>query len=139
MDGDALSGQYKIGFWNGTSFPSPDDTGDAGRLTVDVVSDGKATHVTLSDESAPPGQQGRMNADRGFTTVTFEPDDPDRRVLERQALVFHPFRNGPGQRPPKERCSVLRSKVGTSLNSDEFARFRRIVFVKNQPVARFAK
>lgn len=44
-----------------------------------------------------------------------------------------------GPRLPKERCSVLRSKVGTSLNSDEFARFRRIVFVKNQPVARFGK
>ncbi|WP_028209053.1 hypothetical protein [Paraburkholderia nodosa] len=72
-------------------------TGDAGRLTVDVVFEGKATHVTLSGEAAPPGQQARMNADRGFTTVTFGPDVPDRRVLERQALVFHPFRNGPGQ------------------------------------------
>ncbi|WP_028229218.1 hypothetical protein [Paraburkholderia ferrariae] len=72
-------------------------TGDAGRLTVDVVFDGKATHVTLSGEAAPPGPQGRMNADRGFTTVTFGPDVPDRQVLERQALMFHPFRNGPGQ------------------------------------------
>ncbi|WP_234775618.1 hypothetical protein [Paraburkholderia tropica] len=71
--------------------------GDAGRLTVDVVFEGKATHVTLSGEAAPPGQQERMNADRGFTTVTFGPDDPGRRLLERQALVFHPFRNGPGQ------------------------------------------
>lgn len=67
-------------------------TGDAGSLTVDVVFDGAAAHVTMSGDAVPPGQQGRMNADRGFTTVTFGPD-----VLNRQALVFHPFRNGPGQ------------------------------------------
>ncbi|CAM2157945.1 conserved membrane hypothetical protein [Paraburkholderia tropica] len=72
-------------------------TGDVGGLTVDVVFDAKATHVTLSGDAVPPGQQGRMNADRGFTTVTFGPDAPDRKVLERQTLVFHPFRNGPGQ------------------------------------------
>jgi hypothetical protein len=72
-------------------------TGDAGHLTVDVVTEGNATHVTLSGDAVPPGQQGRMSADLGFTSVTFAPDAPDRKVLERQALVFHPFRNGPGQ------------------------------------------
>ncbi|WP_321916972.1 MULTISPECIES: hypothetical protein [unclassified Paraburkholderia] len=67
-------------------------TGDAGSLTVDVVFDGAAAHVTMSGDAVPPGQQGRMNADRGFTTVTFGPD-----AMNRQVLVFHPFRNGPGQ------------------------------------------
>lgn len=65
---------------------------DAGSLTIDVVFDGAAAHVTMSGDAVPPGLQGRMNANRGFTTVTFGPD-----VLNRQMLVFHPFRNGPGQ------------------------------------------
>ncbi|WP_321867720.1 hypothetical protein [Paraburkholderia tropica] len=78
-------------------------TGDGGSLTVDVVSDDAGAHVTMAGEALPPGLTGRMNAERDFTTVAFGPD-----VLNRQVLVFHPFRSGPWQYDLVSGCRSVR-------------------------------
>lgn len=86
-------------------------TGDASRLTVDVVLDGTATYVTLAGDAVPPGQRGRMRADRGFTTVSSGQD-----IVDRQELVFRPFKSGPGQYELVSGCrsvALVKSTLGS--------------------------
>ncbi|MEX3901550.1 hypothetical protein [Paraburkholderia sp. BR10954] len=67
-------------------------TGDAGRISADVVSDKSQTQVMLSGDAAGDSAGQRVDGNRNMTTVSFGND-----VLQRQVLEFHPFNSGPGR------------------------------------------
>lgn len=86
-------------------------TGDAGRVSVDVVSDNGQTHVTLSGDAAANSAGQRIDGTRSMTTVLFGKD-----VLQRQVLVFHPFSGGSGHYTLVSGCrsvSLNKSTLGS--------------------------